>query len=757
MMGRAAPRRRTFSMKLTGYTDRLSVRPGEAVRFMVSSQPRTYHAEIVRVIHGDPNPKGPGLKVEKVRSSVSGDYKGRVQHIRGGSYVSVPDSSLLQLDSGFTIQAWVQPTAPDNGVQGLVARWAQPGGGYGLFVDEGGELALWLGDGKRVERVRSGVALMKGEWCFVAATWDRESGVARVYQHPLGWTRQNAGAAVERRTRAKPAHPQAVPLLIAAGWQAKEAGKTVVSAHYNGKLDSPRLFNRALESDEIAALRADAPPSAFAGAQVAVWDFSQEITSSRAVDASQNRLHGAVVNMPMRAVTGHNWTGKEHDFKRAPQQYGAIHFHDDDIDDARWDVDFEWKVPEKTRSGFYSAHITSGEHHDLIPFIVRPKIGKPTGRVGYLASTNTYLAYGNEHVEIVTPEWIPNAKMHLHQDERRYVIENGLNSMYDLHRDGSGVAYATRRVPILNIRPDYTQPVRGSPHALPADLYLTDWMEQKGFDYDVFTDEDLHFDGLALLSQYKVVVTGSHPEYWSGPMLDALEAYLVNGGRLMYLGGNGFYWVTSFDPERPWVIEIRRWGGTESWKAGPGEFHHSTTGEMGGLWRKQGRAPQKLAGVGFTAQGFDRNEAYKRKPGSFDPRAAFIFKGIGKDEIIGNFDSLLINWGAAGDEIDRYDLALGTPPHTLLLATSFGHSDAYLLVIEEVGITMPGLGGTTNPLVHSDLAYLETPKGGGVFSVGSISWMGSLSYNGYDNNVSRITENVMRRFISDEPLPDMPK
>ena len=39
-----------------------------------------------------------------------------------------------------------------------------------------------------------------------------------------------------------------------------------------------------------------------------------------------------------------------------------------------------------------------------------------------------------------------------------------------------------------------------------------------------------------------------------------------------------------------------------------------------------------------------------------------------------------------------------------------------------------------------------------MFSTGSIAWSGSLSYNNYTNNVSRITENVLRRFVSDAPL-----
>jgi N,N-dimethylformamidase len=61
-----------------------------------------------------------------------------------------------------------------------------------------------------------------------------------------------------------------------------------------------------------------------------------------------------------------------------------------------------------------------------------------------------------------------------------------------------------------------------------------------------------------------------------------------------------------------------------------------------------------------------------------------------------------------------------------------------------------------NKLVHADLAYLEYPNGGGVFSTGSIAWCASLSYNNYVNNVSRITENVLRRFAADAPLPPPP-
>ena len=58
-------------------------------------------------------------------------------------------------------------------------------------------------------------------------------------------------------------------------------------------------------------------------------------------------------------------------------------------------------------------------------------------------------------------------------------------------------------------------------------------------------------------------------------------------------------------------------------------------------------------------------------------------------------------------------------------------------------------GGTVNERVRADMVYFEGPNEGAVFSVGSIAWISSLSHNDHENNVSRITENVLRRFSSD--------
>jgi N,N-dimethylformamidase len=289
-------------------------------------------------------------------------------------------------------------------------------------------------------------------------------------------------------------------------------------------------------------------------------------------------------------------------------------------------------------------------------------------------------------------------------------------------------------------------------HQLNADLHLVDWLEAKGHDADFVTDEDLHHEGLELLQPYRVVLTGSHPEYWTAAMLDALEAYLDGGGRCMYLGGNGLYWVTSIDPERPHVVEVRRGQrGTGTWRSAEGENYLQTTGELGGLWRERGRPPQRYVGVGMAAQGFDRALPFVREPDSFDPRAAWIFDGVAEQEPIGDYG--LVLGGAGGFEVDRVDEGLGTPPHALLLATARGFSDSYQHVVEEVQASDSRQGGSVSPLVRADMVFFETPNGGAIFATGSIAWCGSLSHNGYDNDVSRITDNVLRRFASNEPLP----
>ena len=749
-------------MKITGYADKLSAAPGETISFMVNCELPRYSVDIVRIICGDTNPAGPGVKEEVVKTPVSKTYKGRTQTIEAGSYATIPSNPIFENLQSFSFQAFIWPTTPDKGKQVIASTFRdRDKAGFAVIISEhDASLALVLGDGKgHEERIATQQPLLNRCWYFIAVSYDARTRKVCLYQEPLiDYPGVSDAAEVQTTAKTRELGKSQEPLMFGAFRSGR--GRTQLDGKYNGKIDSPRLANRALSRAEMEMLKHAPTSPQLSTAVVGAWDFSRDIPSLKVSDTAPHLLHGGIVNMPARGMKGHNWTGQTMRWQDAPEQYGAIHFHDDDVYDAGWEIDFSLTVPADLTCGLYAARLRAGkavETADYIPFVVKAAPGKEK-KIAFLLPTASYMAYANIHMatnaalsEMLTGRLVQLSHHDLFLNEHR---EYGA-SCYDTHSDGSGVCYSSRLRPVLNMRPKHIDPLGGAGSSLwqfNADTHITDWLEAMGHAFDVITDEDLHYQGLELLKPYHVIISSSHPEYHSQSMWDAMAAYQQQGGRLMYMGGNGWYWKIAYHTEVPGLLEVRRGeGGIRTWAAEPGEYYHSCTGDYGGLWRRQGRPPQVITGVGFSAQGFDISGPYHRLPDSLERRAAFIFKGVGKNEVIGDFG--LIGNGAAGLEVDRADPHLGTPPHALVLATSQGvHTDLYLLVCEELLVTYPGLGGTENPLVRADMVFYETPNGGAVWSTGSIAWSGSLSHNAYDNNVSRITDNVLRRFTDPKSL-----
>jgi N,N-dimethylformamidase len=736
------------SVPIIGYSDPLTARPGDTVRFMVSCQASEYRASLVRLIHGDRDERGPGFKAERCDVDLpdGGRYPGRVQLIRSGSYVEVHADRLAGM-KGVTLRTNAYPTMPGGSAQALLTCWDdERQAGYGMFLGEDGALELWIGDGRgAVERVSTGRPLLAHRWYSLTCTLGPGAGCVTVRQQPLRTFPSDPSAVeITRVVATVPTPPTGTAFVMASVDQHASDGQRYC---FNGKLEDPAVLTAAADG-------------ARSGQEiVAAWDLGSDPGGTAVEDRGPHGLHGVTVNAPLRAVTGSNWTGHEPNFNHVPDQYRAIDFHDDDLDDVRWAPDFELQLPATLRSGFYAAHLRAGDAEDWVPFLVSPPPGVAEADVALLAPTLSYLAYANEHMvedperskRRGTPytEYLASGTEY-ERAHFQYIVDNHLHSTYDRHADRSGVHYSSSRRPLANVRPSYNKPSVHFqiPHQLGADLYIVDWLEEKEIGHDVINDHLLHDEGVELLSRYSVVVTGTHPEYYSEQMLVALETYLNRGGRLMYLGGNGFYWITTIDPARPYMIEVRRGeAGTRTWQARPGENYHSTTSELGGIWRSRGRPPQALVGVGFTAQGAGDGRPYRRLEPSFEGPGAFIFDGI-DDEVIGDFGIYLE--AAGGWELDRHDDTLGSPPGALVLASASDFSDSYQHVVEEVlDGTNAEEGGSHRPEVRADLVYCPYPNGGAVFSTGSITWAGSLSHAGYDNNISRITENVIRAFADD--------
>ena len=194
----------------------------------------------------------------------------------------------------------------------------------------------------------------------------------------------------------------------------------------------------------------------------------------------------------------------------------------------------------------------------------------------------------------------------------------------------------------------------------------------------------------------------------------------------MYLGGNGFYWRVALSDKVPGAIEMRRTeGGIRTWAAEPGEYYHAFDGAYGGLWRRSDRPPKLLCGIGFSSQGRFVGNAYRQTPAARDNHHAWIFEGV-KDELFGGYG--FSGGGAAGFELDRLDHRLGSPLNAVVLASSEGHDRKNFVVVHEerLGFDTTIPGETLEQLIRADMTYIEKPKGGAVFSVGSITYCGSL-------------------------------
>jgi hypothetical protein len=236
-------------------------------------------------------------------------------------------------------------------------------------------------------------------------------------------------------------------------------------------------------------------------------------------------------------------------------------------------------------------------------------------------------------------------------------------------------------------------------HLANAERHILRWLEQNGIAYDLYADLDLH-DTPDLLQRYPTLLISTHSEYWTEAMYGGLERFLAAGGNLIYLSGNGLYWKTEI---RGHQLEVKYDGS-----------RHTFSGEAGGRWRDCGRPETKTLGIRFTKAGYKSTCPYKVIAPDH-----WIFDGTGveKGTLIGQFG--LNMGGASGWEMDKID-ARSRPAGLVHLAK-----------------------GTNRWRSGADMTYFTHAGGGGVFSVGSITFGGSLAI---DPVLSRMLCNVFARF-----------
>jgi N,N-dimethylformamidase len=739
------------SLDLLGYTNRFSYQPGETVSLMMSGVGQADVA-LVRLLHG---PHAIRREAEPVEWQAAGSYTLSKQRSSVGSFV-IAEEPWQGMVEHFTFCCWFWSTVEDGAPQTLFST-----GDEQLAIGtEARDISVTVDGGR--ERFAAGFALAVRTWYHLEVECG-PSSVTLSLRRDQNSPREPPPCFRRQLNQPLRLRPPSFILLGAESLVRLDLHAPVphgiATKLYNGKLESPLVVRGALseaERQQVVSGEREAPVDP--DRLLAGWSFRLDHAGpcTSVPSIVENGAPATLINLPTRGVTSHSWSGRARSFVEAPAEYSAVHLHSSDLVDAGWTPLIRARLPQGLESGVYGLRVRSGDLEDTVPIAVVPTEGAERERVAVVLPVFSYLAYGNEtSFDGVDARLFgyPLRSLRPYDQDRIGVLDFGL-SLYDTHTDGSGVVFASWRRPLPNIRHDYSFWAGLGPETaaqFAADMHLIEWMHSQDIACDVLTDLEIHESGAELLQRYSVIVTGHHPEYASERMLDALTSYRDRGGRLVYLGGNGFYWVTEVYSDQPLVVEVRRGhAGVRLWESEPGEVTLVSTGTPGGLWRHRGRAPQRLVEVGMAAQGMDTSVGYKRTQASRNGPYEWIFEGVDEDPV-GEYGA---GWGgAAGLEVDRVDARLGSSEGAVVLASSLPFSRYYVRAIEELMMTLPCTGDESNDHeVRADLVCCSYPSGGAVFAVGSMTWIDSLLHEGARNGVSRVTANVLRRFLHSEPL-----
>lgn len=270
-----------------------------------------------------------------------------------------------------TLTAIIQPTLVLQGEQGIVTKWDEgKGAGFALYVDEKGCLAFRAGDGSGNElRIAARTPLTNKAWYRVAVSVSREKAVlVQTPVDPYSGQRQIVETVPSGGFQC--AACRETPLLFAAFLERFERARPIGGPSSTAR-SKRRRSCMARSVDEFKDIHASSLTMEGKSGLVACWDFSKDISSTKLTDVFPSGLHGSVVNMPTRAVVGHRLPLDTNDWRQAPQYWGAIHFHEDDVHDAGWQVDFSWTVPADLRSGIYGIELTAEEQTQFVVCVVR--------------------------------------------------------------------------------------------------------------------------------------------------------------------------------------------------------------------------------------------------------------------------------------------------------------------------------------------------------------------------------------------------
>jgi len=678
---------------LQAYLADLAIEPGGSLKIHASATTPVRGATR-RLRHSDPHPAGPGVLDEPCAWG-STYFECTDLPPSTGSFATA--QRWRSDGSAFTLSAWFMPTNLSGDT--VLFSWDTASGPCVISLTSDATVAV-VGD----QKVVLSTAHFERTWHFVGVTFDANPGMndPRLTLFSSPWGRTGGPYLTD------PIRCDCTPSADSAIRIGSVSGLLTDGGQLDGLLTGLLIHSSALDVVDLMSVANGVGPEPLSN-----WEFSPGPDPDRVRSTTIGTDDLILTHAPTRSAVVPEPLS---DGRPVTDARVSVHFHVDDVEDCGWPVAAQLDVPATAVPGFYSITLTSPDEEAFeLPFIVRG-----SAPVTLLAPTLTWQAYAN--LGRARASW------------------PGL-SHYALHADGSPVVVTTSRKPTQTFAPSARLEVDATDgfasgqlltHLLMADLYADHWLGQRG-PHGVLDDRALNEPGSAALDGVTTLVFSAHPEYWTSQMLDTLEWFIQRGGNAIYLGGNGFYWVTSLHPTKPHLMEVRRFGGSQTCSVIDNDRRHQFEDCKGGLWRDNGRASGTIVGVEFAGFGAGDSLSYTRTAESRRVEWDWVFDGVDGD----TFGAGGLNTGA-GNELDW--VPSNPVLDTTILASAQPSGREFFSAYEQT--TVP------NAAVRADIAISKTEAGGLILALGAISASGCLPINNGDNPISKICGNVLDRMLA---------
>jgi len=286
------------------------------------------------------------------------------------------------------------------------------------------------------------------------------------------------------------------------------------------------------------------------------------------------------------------------------------------------------------------------------------------------------------------------------------------------------------------------------PGFLEYEIFLARWLEQlaarENFVVDYAANFDVHAEP-ALLPEYRLVICGSHDEYWSREEFDAFENRIFRQrGNTIFFGGNTAYWQVRYaDIDRPpgaadrgrQMVCYKSMRDPIARRAGTVDPALLVTAQF----REDGRRPESmLMGVAYQSWFSPTSNPPQRAPYTVASTDAPFFAGTGYKP--GDFAADVV--GYEWDNRDPYGNGARRWDPT--------HSHIAELPADRIKVLFRGTPvDIWSRRSLAEAVYFQSPTGAKVFSAGSIRWAWGLGKPGFVQPAfQKFNENLILDFLA---------